>query len=92
MSDASERFLFVYPPEPIIDAIESYGVRIEAAPPGTADDAYSAGFLAAIYGPRVQELLDLQAAGFAYAQWGRANGEDTNHFFGCDADAVTVRR
>lgn len=53
-------------PQLIEEAIASYGdVSI-------ADDkaeAYSDGFLAAIYAPRVRALHELKAQGFTHAEW-----------------------
>lgn len=59
-----------YGTERIDAAIDSYAVRAGSGGPGDENVAYSASFLAEIYGPRVQELFDLQAQGFTYAKWG----------------------
>ena len=71
--------------KPIEEAISEYAARTvsaghhEAAP-------YNADSLAEIYAPRVQELIKLQADGFAMAAWGWDSELGTNRWHGIEED------
>lgn len=83
-------YVFLYPPSTIESAIASYVDRTNGAAPDETAEAYSDGFLAAIYGPRVAELVALREAGHSHAAWGRLAGDTENRWHAATADTQPV--
>lgn len=71
----------------ISEAIDSYAVRAGA---GRGAAPYNSESLAEIYAPRVQELFELQAQGYQYAEWKWDSKVGENHWHGVRTHQVSI--